>query len=204
MKRELDRRACLIHEIPAEVLWGFWLHCPFSGKRRGPPPSSEEDLSNVGKWASASLPPGSSADLSAGYWVLKVNMKSKIDAIYFVNILYWSFSSRDDEKRRKRVRKHPDLISHKLHEQVRPHDFTTRPWILHKHVVRPSLCHALDRKSSDTQAISRKSQRIRDGNRKDLKSYESYIRLVVSASRGSDCERFAANQPGLFSAGNSH
>ncbi|KAL1273903.1 hypothetical protein QQF64_026717 [Cirrhinus molitorella] len=73
----------------------------------------------------------------------------------------------------------------------------------------PSLCHAQDRKSSDTQdcgaqAISRKSQRIRDGNRKDLKSCKSYIRLVVRASRVSDCERFAANQPGLFSAGNSH
>ncbi|KAL1273902.1 hypothetical protein QQF64_026716 [Cirrhinus molitorella] len=57
-QRETDRRACLIHESPAEVLWGFWLHCPFNAKRRGPPPSSEEDLSNVGKWVSAFLPPG--------------------------------------------------------------------------------------------------------------------------------------------------
>lgn len=32
-RRELDRKACLIHESPAEVLWGFWLHCPFSVKR---------------------------------------------------------------------------------------------------------------------------------------------------------------------------
>lgn len=57
-QRESDRRACLIHESPAEVLWGFWLHFSFSAKRKGPPPSSEEDLSNVEKWASASLPQG--------------------------------------------------------------------------------------------------------------------------------------------------
>ncbi len=57
-QREPDRRACLIHESPAEVLWGFWLHCPFSAERRGPPPSSEEELSNVVKWASTSLPRG--------------------------------------------------------------------------------------------------------------------------------------------------
>lgn len=43
--------------------------------------------------------------------------------------------------------------------------------------------------------LSRKSHRIGDGNRKDLKS---------RTSRVSDCKRFSANQPGLFSAGNSH
>lgn len=43
--------------------------------------------------------------------------------------------------------------------------------------------------------LSRKSHGISDGNRKDLKS---------RASRVSDCKRFAANQPGLFTAGNSH
>lgn len=31
-QREADRRACLIHERPAEVLWGIWLHCPFSAE----------------------------------------------------------------------------------------------------------------------------------------------------------------------------
>ncbi len=50
--------------------------------------------------------------------------------------------------------------------------------------------------------LSRNSQRIRDGNRKDLKSCEPFIGLVIRASRVSDSERFAANQPGLFSAGN--
>lgn len=60
--RELDRKACLIHESPAEVLWGFWLHCPFSVKRAARESDhpralhSTADHSNVGMQASASLP----------------------------------------------------------------------------------------------------------------------------------------------------